>query len=217
YRNEDDLSDLLNHFGQFHKSFVDMRIFRLQRAPSAIHPYPEMRGTHVFEKVDWLILSHLREQGRLSIQELSIRTKIDVEVIADRLYFLRQAGLIDETIYINPAQSKKESFTVFCLTLDLLTQLLQEELEWELREKFKGSFWRSWRVIDYQVLIIGFLCSSYSEIDKVHNFLSDLAGLKSIESIMGGVTYFFPDFRDEILEEKRTHGWFSPEQWVELS
>jgi len=216
YRNEDDLGDLLNHFGQFHKNFIDLRIFRMQRSPSAITPYPEMRGTHVFEKLDWLFLSHLREQGRLSLKELSLRTQIDVEIIADRLHFLRQAGLIEETIYINPAQSQKESFTIFCLTLDLLTQLLQEELERELVEKFRGSFWKSWRVMDQQVLIVGFLCSSYSEIDKVHNFLSDLAGLKSIESIMGGVTYFFPDFRDEILEEKRAHGWFSPEQWVEI-
>ena len=215
YRNQEDLTDVLNHFGQFHKNFVDLRIFRLQRSPTAINPYPEMRGTHVFEKVDWLLLSHLREQGRLSIQELSLRTQIDVEVIADRLHFLRRAGLIEETIYINPAQSEKESFTIFCLTLDLLTQLLQDELEWELGERFKGSFWKSWRVSDQQVLIIGFFCSSYSEIDKIHNFLSDLAGLKSIESIMGGVTYFFPDFRDEVLEEKKTHGWFSPEQWVE--
>ncbi|MHA1975202.1 MAG: AsnC family transcriptional regulator [Candidatus Hodarchaeales archaeon] len=214
YRSEEELEDLLNHFGQFHRGFTDLRIYRLQRSTSALEARPELKGTHVFEKIDWLLLSHLREQGRLPIEELAKRTKFSPELIADRLFFLREAGLIEETIYINLSKSPKESHTIFFLELDLLTQLLQKELTRELEERFKGSFWKSWKVSDQQIMVLSFLCSSYSEIDKIQSFLSDLAGLKSIESIMGGVTYHFPDFRDEIIEEKRSHGWFSPEQWL---
>jgi hypothetical protein len=31
---------------------------------------------------------------------------------------------------------------------------------------------------------------------------------------MGGIMNYFPDIRDELVEEKRSHGWFAPEKWI---
>ena len=64
------------------------------------------------------------------------------------------------------------------------------------------------------LLFLSFYCSSYTEVEKIQNQISDFPGIKSIEKVMGGSTHYFTDIRDELIEEKRSHGWFSPEKWV---
>jgi hypothetical protein len=160
------------------------------------------------------MLAHLREQGRLALSDLSVRTNIAAETLVERLEFLRANNLIEETIHFNPAKIQRETWTIFHLELTLFTRPLLEELTRQLQSI--SSYWQPscWKVIDQNILLLGFLCSSYDEVEKIQNQLSDTPGLKSIEKTMGGPTFFFPDFRDELIEEKKSHGWFSPEQWV---
>ncbi|MFX0181875.1 MAG: winged helix-turn-helix transcriptional regulator [Candidatus Hodarchaeota archaeon] len=213
YRSLNELNEVVEYFQQIHPSFEEIIAYPVQPFGREPFKFPT-KDLLAFEKIDWLILAHLREQGRLSLNGLSIRTKFSVETLAERLEFLRKNNLIEETIHFNPAKTKRENWTIFNLELTLFTTPLQKELTRQL-ESF-STYWQPscWKVIDQHRLLLGFLCSSYTEVEKIQAWLSDILGVKSIDKVMGGPTYFFPDFRDELIEEKRSHGWFSPEQWV---
>ncbi|MFX0051635.1 MAG: hypothetical protein ACFE8U_10125, partial [Candidatus Hermodarchaeota archaeon] len=213
YRSLDELNEVVNYFKQIHSGFTELRVFPVRSLGGKLKKSPK-KDLLVFKKIDWLILAHLREQGRLSLNDLSVRTNIATETLVERLEYLRANNLIEETIHFNPSKIQRETWTIFNLELTLFTRPLLEELTRQLESL--SSYWQPscWKVIDQNVLLLGFLCSSYDEVEKIQNLLSDTPGLISIEKVMGGPTFFFPDFRDELLEEKKSHGWFSPEQWV---
>ena len=212
YSKVSDLSEMLEHLHQFHKGFEELSLFLVEPLLSSV-PKPTQDIVSL-EKVDWLILSHLREQGRLPLQELSTRIDVEVLAIIERLDYLRHHNLILETININPVLAQKETLTLFNCEFTMLNYLILEEIMREVNTI--PTFWRlcSWRSVKKPLLFLGFYCSSYTEVEKIQNQLSDLPGIKSIEKIMGGSTYYFTDIRDELIEEKRSHGWFSPEKWV---
>ncbi|MFW9856582.1 MAG: AsnC family transcriptional regulator [Candidatus Thorarchaeota archaeon] len=214
YRSEIELAEVVSHFRQVCPFFAQLAAFPVQTLTQDVLKRPK-KSLLEFEKVDWLILTHLREQGRLPLGDLSIRTHLPVETIVERLDFLRTHQLIDETIWLNPALShKRGTWTLFKTELTFFTSLLLEELEGEITRN--SCFWPPsfWKVEDQNILILGFFCSSYTEVEKIQSTLTEIPGLKSIEKLMGGTTYYFQDYRDELLEEKKAHGWFSPEQWV---
>ena len=212
YANERDLSEMFEHLHQFHKGFEELQVFAVEPLTSSL-PNPTQDLVSL-EKIDWLILAHLREQGRLPLQELSQRIDLEVHSIMERLDYLRHHNLIIETININPVLTQKETLTLFKCEFTMLNYLILEEIMREVNTI--PTLWQlcSWRSIDKPYLFLGFYCSSYTEVEKIQNQLSDLPGIKSIEKVMGGSTYYFTDIRDELIEEKRSHGWFSPEKWI---
>ena len=213
YRTQDEINEVASYFNQFHSEFEEIRTFQIEEVSDTLAQEPK-KDQLAFQKVDWLVLSHLREQGRLSLTELSRRTNIDIRTIGERLEFLRMNNLIDETIRINPGNQPKKFWVVFRIELSLYTRLIHNELKLELATQFGFSYWKSWKIVDQSSILLSFFCTNFQEFEKVQTGLSDIPGLKSIEYFFGGSTYHFQDFRDEILEEKRSHGWFSPEQWV---
>ena len=215
YSSERDLSEMLEHLHQFHKGFEELHVFAVEPLISTI-PSPTQDLVSL-EKIDWLILAHLREQGRLPLQELSTRIDLEVHVIMERLDYLRHHNLIIETININPVLTQKETLTLFKCELTMINYLILEEIMREVNTI--PTFWQlcSWRSVNKPYLFLGFYCSSYTEVEKTQNQLSELPGIKSIEKVMGGSTYYFTDIRDELIEEKRSHGWFSPEKWITKS
>ena len=211
--NKQDFTELAEHFQQFHRSFEELHLHPvIPIASSGI--YAPTQDIVSLEREDWLILAHLREQGRLSLQELSNRIEIDVGVINERLDYLRQHYLIHETIQINLVKSPKETLTMFQCEFTILNHLIQQEIMQEINTL--PNFWpiSSWRSADKPILFLSFYCPSYTEVEKIQAQLTELPGVKSISKIMGGTTYYFTDIRDELIEEKRSHGWFSPEKWV---
>jgi DNA-binding Lrp family transcriptional regulator len=214
YRTLDEIKEIETYFQQFHREFEEIRTFPILDLSSEDAKDLVKDLLLSYQKIDWLLLSHLREQGRLSLTELSRRTDIDINTIVERLEFLRSNRLIVETIHINPGTRPKQLWAVFRLELSLFTRPLYNELKRELSAQFGASFWSCWKIIDQPALLLSFFCENFQEFEKTQTWLSDIPGLKSIEYFLGGSTYYFPDFRDELIEEKRSHGWFSPEQWV---
>ncbi|MCK4848451.1 MAG: hypothetical protein KAT16_05475 [Candidatus Heimdallarchaeota archaeon] len=212
YSKKSELSEMLEHLHQFHKGFEELNLFAVE--PFAISVPKPTQDLVSLEKIDWLILAHLREQGRLPLQELSTRIDLEVHAIIERLDYLRHHNLILETININPVLTLKETLTLFKCEFTMLNYLILEEIMREVNTV--PTFWQlcSWRSVNKPFLFLGFYCSSYTEVEKIQNQITDLPGIKSIEKIMGGSTYYFTDIRDELIEEKRSHGWFSPEKWV---
>ncbi len=213
YSNKKDFAELAEHFQQFHKAFEELHLYPVIPLVNTgiLAPTQDIVS---LEKEDWLILAHLREQGRLSLQELSKRIEIEVEVINERLDYLRHHNLIQETIQINPVRSPKETLTMFQCEFTILNHLIQQEIMQEINTI--PNFWptSSWKSANRPVLFLSFYCSSYTEVEKIQAQLTELPGVKSIIKVMGGTTYYFTDIRDELIEEKRSHGWFSPEKWV---
>jgi DNA-binding Lrp family transcriptional regulator len=213
YSTKKDVSELVEHWQQFHTAFEEFHIVPVEPLFPATNGMPSQDIVSL-EKLDWLILAHLREQGRLPLNELSTRIEIDVGEINQRLEYLRLNNMILETIQINPVHSEKETLTLFQCEFTILNHLILKEIFREISTI--ASFWPtcSWKALEKPKLFLGFYCSSYTEVEKVQAQLSDLPGLKSVEKIMGGKMYYYPDIRDELVDEKRSHGWFTPEKWV---
>lgn len=214
YRTQNELDSVVKYFQQTNSAFEELEAYRVELLAEEARKIPK-RNMYAIENIDWLMLIYLREEGRLSLSELSTRTNIAMETLQERLEFLRTNNLIEETIHINPAKTQKENWTIFRLKLTILTKPLHEELKVEL-ESIR-SYWSSscWKVPEKSILLLGFLCSSFSEAEKIEAWLSETPGLISIEKTIGGTTYYFPDFRDELLEEKRKSSWFNVERWVD--
>ncbi|MHA2239318.1 MAG: Lrp/AsnC family transcriptional regulator [Candidatus Hodarchaeales archaeon] len=213
YSSKKDLTELNEHWQQFHKTFEELQIFPVEPLfpPEVGVPTQDIVS---LEKLDWLILAHVREQGRLPLQELSNRIEFDVRKINERFEYLRLNNMILETIQFNPVHTAKETLTLFQCEFTILNHLILKEIVREINTI--ASFWPScsWKALEKSKLFLGFYCSSYTEVEKVQTQLSDLPGLKSVEKIMGGIMNYFPDIRDELVEEKRSHGWFAPEKWI---
>ncbi|MHA2244324.1 MAG: AsnC family transcriptional regulator [Candidatus Hodarchaeales archaeon] len=213
YRTKSELYSVVKYFQKIGSTLDEIKAYQVQLLSGEAHNRPK---TAIFElqEIDWLMLAHLREQGRLSLSDLSTRTNIAIETLIERLQFLRANNLIEETIHLNPIKSVKENWTIFRLRLTIFTEPLLKELTRELTS-FPSYFSSScWKVEEKPILLLAFLCSSYNEVEKIQSFLSETPGLISIDKTMGGTTYYFLDFRDELLEEKRSDRWFSPEKWV---
>lgn len=205
-----ELYSVVRYFKKVGK-FEDIKAYQIQ--PLTEKKKDPKQDIFTLRDIDWLMLIHLREQGRLSLSDLSVRTNIAIETLVERLQLLRENHLIEETIHLNPIKTTKANWTIFLLKLTIFTDPFHKELTREL-EKIPG-YWESWRVEEKPILLLKFLFASYTEVEKIQSWLSETSpGLISIEKILGGVTYYFPDFRDELLEEKRSSGWFSPERWV---
>lgn len=211
YRTRSELYSVIKYFQKVGSTFEDIKAYEVKLLSEEAPKQPKGNIFGLLD-IDWLLLAHLREEGRLSLSDLSIRTNIAIETLVDRLFFLRKNDLIEETIHWNPAKTTKETWTIFRLKLTILTDPLTQELTREL--KSLPSYWCAWKVEEKPILLLGFLCSSYTEVEKIQSWLSEIPGLVYIEKNMGGATYYYPDFRDELLEEKRGDSWFSPEKWV---
>ncbi|MFW9904473.1 MAG: AsnC family transcriptional regulator [Candidatus Thorarchaeota archaeon] len=209
YRTKSELYSVVRYFQKV-GGFEDIKAYQVQSLPKQEEPAKDVYALH---DIDWLILIHLREQGRLSLVDLSTRTNIAVETIVERLEYMRKNRLIQETVHINPAKTAKQSWTLFSLKLTIYTQATFTEITRELESHF---LWETscWRVEEKPILLLGFLCASFDEVEKIQSSLSEAPGLISVEKVSGGVTYYFSDFRDEYLEERRTADWFQPERWV---
>jgi len=209
YRTISELYSVVRYFQKVGK-FNDIKAYQVQPLRAQEEPAKDFYALH---DIDWVILIYLRNEGRLSLRDLSIRTNIAVETLVERLEYMRKNRLIQETVHINPAKTVKESWTLFSLKLTIYTSATFDELICELKSHF---LWNAscWKVKEKPILLLGFICSSFDEVEKIQSSLSEAAGLISVEKIMGGMTYYFSDFRDEHLEERRKADWFRPERWV---
>ncbi|MFX0208153.1 MAG: winged helix-turn-helix transcriptional regulator [Candidatus Hodarchaeota archaeon] len=212
YRTISELYSVVKYFQKIGSTFEEIRAFQVQPLSEKAIKSPQ-KDIFALQDIDWTILIHLREQGRLSLSDLSIRTNIAVETLIERLAFLRKNNMIEETIQLNPAKTAKSTWTIFSLKLTLYTEPLHKELSRELEAI--PSYWSSWKVEEKPILLLRFLFSAYNEVEKIQSWLTETSpGLISIEKILAGVTYYFLDFRDEVLDEKRSADWFQPEAWV---
>lgn len=208
YRTISELYSVVRYFQKV-GAFEDIKAYKVKPLGAQEEPVKDLYALH---DIDWMVLIHLREQGRLSLSDLSIRTNIAVETLVERLEFMRKNHIIHETIHLNPAKTAKETWTLFNLKLTIYTDPIFTEITQELTKNH--YLWDSWKVEEKPILLLGFLCSSFDEIEKIQSNLSEVAGPISVDKVMGGVTYYFSDFRDEVLEERRSSDWFQPERWV---
>ncbi|MFX0095039.1 MAG: Lrp/AsnC family transcriptional regulator [Candidatus Hodarchaeota archaeon] len=179
--------------------------------------FPPLRPLGALQQIDFLILYHLRFNGRMPLSALSKKTKISVSTIRKRLNFMRKNHLIVETTLLNPGSLQKGMMTIFKVEIDpIITTHFRNEIEQKLSKELDEYYWVSWKVVGRPLLLIAFQVNNTNEITMIQNkIITELIpNYKSISSISGGAMHYFPDFRDDLLEEKRNMGWFFPDQWV---
>jgi DNA-binding Lrp family transcriptional regulator len=167
------------------------------------------------QNIDFLILYHLKYDGRMSLSRLSKKTGASVPTLRKRLEFLRINLMIDETILLNPGMTEEGLMVVFEIQLDKLTTKMKYEIENNLRMHFEYEFWVSWKVVDRPILLLAFNISNLSEIETVTEVISKeiITNLKDISAIIGGKIEYYPNYKDNFFNQKRKEKIFSEKLW----
>ncbi|MFX0095704.1 MAG: AsnC family transcriptional regulator [Candidatus Hodarchaeota archaeon] len=211
YKTNDELNEITEYFHNL-EGLKKLEIFSL--VPEAnIENYRPLGTLDDLQGVDWLILYHLRYNGRLQLNELAQKIPLSARTIQKRLNFMRKKKIIVETIQISPVFIKNGLMVLFKVELEKLTNGIFNEIEGKLRRTLPENYWVTWQVVDRPILMIGFQAANAQEIGKIHDKLLELLPMcKSIDQFLGESMEYFDDFRDEILEENKEK-WFKPELW----
>ena len=202
YRSNEEISLLSDVFHTIDR-ISELYIFPVLLPLTADHSPPKGTLTDL-KKIDWDILRHLREDGRISLSELSKRTHISVKTIRKRIKLLDERKMIRLTIRLNPGKISKGMMVVFAIELNKLTQQIRINIDKAVREIRPDHFWVSWQVVDRPIVILAFQAESVNEVNSIQEDLrKTIPDIQSLSHIVGGSMNYYPDITDEILKTSR--------------
>jgi DNA-binding Lrp family transcriptional regulator len=212
FRNNQDIASLNDFFHSFNIiDVIDILPLLLPLNAEISIPKDDLKS---LQPIDWLIIYHLRLNGRIPLSTLAKKTGITVKTIRKRLESLKKKSLISLTILLNPGAISQGLMVIFSLKLPKVTKKIRYDVEKKIREINEENFWVSWQVVDRPIILLGFQAANVSEVKRIKNdILKTFPNIKTISQVIGGEMIYFTDFTDQILEEKKNQGWFSPEQW----
>ena len=209
----------LNSFSDFldEQGFNDFIVYPILLPTQVDQPQPLLQIEDL-KPIDFLILYHLKDNGRMALNLLAKQTQLSVPTIRKRLQFLRINNMIKETIKLNPGTLSKGMMIIIEIKMKKLTSKNRVEIEDDLRNRFNEKFWVSWKVVGRPILLIAFQITNTEEIQKIkqeliNNIISDV---EDIRIIIGGSLNYYPDFREEIFENEMKNKWFSEKQWSKI-
>lgn len=211
YRNNQELVKATDLF-QNNENLANIEVIPILLPPQARGEPPKKELTAI-QPIDWMLLYHLRHNGRISLSSLSKKTKVSVKTIRKRLQFLNSQHLIRQTINLNPGSARKGIIMFAKMFYPSLNNQQYMLIDQKLTKTFPDTFWVSWRVAGLPVLLASFYVPHMDRLSSVESTLRSFEGIRNVELKIGGSLQYFPDLRDKILEEKKAEGWFSPEQW----
>ncbi|MFX0015086.1 MAG: Lrp/AsnC family transcriptional regulator [Promethearchaeota archaeon] len=166
------------------------------------------------QPIDWLLLYHLRVNGRMSLSKLAKKTHLSVKTIKKRLNSLNKRKMIHTTILMNPGAISKGLMVIFVLELPKITREVRHSIEKMIRNVHEDNFWVSWQVVDRPIILIGFQVANVHEVKIIQeDILKLIPECVMRKHMIGGDMKYFPDVTDQLLEDKRNQGWFSSELW----
>ena len=200
YRNHQELSIISDSFNSIDE-INEVTIFPVLLPLSADRASPQ-RTLNDITASDWKILSHLRENGRVSLSELSEKTHISVKTIRKKIQSLQKQKMIILTIQLNPGKITRGMMVIFAVELDKLTQQLRIKIENKMRNIRPNHFWVSWQVVDRPIVILAFQAESVNEVKSIQDDIREvISRIKSITHLVGGGMNYYPDLTDELLKE----------------
>lgn len=215
YQNNEDLDKVMDFFANV-LDLVNIEVFPISPPLQDLDIAP-LKPLEALQPIDFLILYHLRTRGRIPLSSLSKRTKIPVSTIRKRLDFMRKNNMIIETILLNPGALQKGFITMFKVEVDsIITSQFRREIDQLFLKELGEYYWITWKVVDRPLLLLGFQVGNANDVALIQKKIITklIPTYKSISHLSGGKINYFPDFRDELLEEKRNMEWFYPDQWI---
>ncbi len=206
----------LSHLNDFFYSFEDLKALELYPVlpPLSVNDSPPQGHISDLQPIDWLILYHIRDNGRIPLSKLAKKTQVTVKTLKKRIESMKKRNFITLTIRLNPGAISKGMMCIIIVELSKITHLIRFEIEKKIREIRPDNFWVSWQVVDRPKILLAFQAESASEVNAIQYEISKLIPDNiSISTVIGGEMRYFPDFTDELLEKKKNEGWFSAEQW----
>ncbi len=154
------------------------------------------------KKIDWKILQKLRWNGRMQLGDLADNVGSSPASVRKRLKFMRDNGLIEETILVNPGVSQG-MVVMFALGLPGLSSEIQHDMDVLLSKEFPDNYWLSWRVADRSNVLLTFQVSSTRDVLQIREGVLDLIAGASVDGqVIVGIWEYFSDFRDDLITEK---------------
>ncbi|MHA2077529.1 MAG: hypothetical protein ACW99X_08035 [Candidatus Thorarchaeota archaeon] len=139
----------------------------------------------------------------MSIKELAKKLNRSAPTVRKRLDYMREQGLLYETILTNIGIVEKGFVINFVLELPEMTNNLQIEIEKEMRTSYEDSFVVSWKVVDKPIIFLTFQVNSAVEAQEIlGRIVSMFPDYLSIRQAISGSWKYYKDFRDKILEER---------------
>ncbi|MHA2025284.1 MAG: Lrp/AsnC family transcriptional regulator [Candidatus Thorarchaeota archaeon] len=202
YRNNGELNQVVEYLRGM-DSVEEVEVFQMLAPPSSLVTIPASKGLDSLKKLDWQILHQLRWNGRMSIKELAKKLNRSAPTVRKRLDYMREQGLLYETILTNIGIVEKGFVINFVLELPEMTNNLQIEIEKEMRTSYEDSFVVSWKVVDKPIIFLTFQVNSAVEAQEIlGRIVSMFPDYLSIRQAISGSWKYYKDFRDKILEER---------------
>lgn len=201
YRNHQELSILSDTFHSIDE-IIEVTIFPVLLPLAADRSSP-LGTLNDIKDIDWSILSLLRENGRISLSEISERTHISVKTIRRRIQSLQDRKMIILSIQLNPGIITKGMMVVFAIELDKLTRKLRIDIDNKIRKIRPNHFWVSWQVVDRPIVLLAFQAESADEVKLIQEDIhKTIPRIKSTTHLVGGSMNYYPDLTYDLLNEK---------------
>jgi len=148
--------------------------------------------------VDHMLISILRQNGRMSFQELAKKTQISTRTLKKRIDKLIRERIITFPLILSPGSSEDLiNFTIFCTLEPSVNKI---EFFQETMKKFPNT-WVGWIVVDKSMIIVIFFADSIKNIRKTEELLKQDPLIVSTETITGGEGFYYPDWRKSHVDE----------------
>ncbi|MFX0181718.1 MAG: winged helix-turn-helix transcriptional regulator [Candidatus Hodarchaeota archaeon] len=189
YRSSSDVMKLETYIKNL--SFVkEVEIFLLLGPPRQMLPQ--------IAPVDYMLISKLKQNGRMSLQELAEKTQISTRTLKKRIDKLIRESIITFPLILSPGSSEDLiNFTVFCTLKPNVNKI---EFFQETMKKFPNT-WVGWIVVDKSMIIVIFFTDSIKKIRKTEGLLKQDPLIVSTETITGGEGFYYPDWRVDHVDE----------------
>lgn len=190
YRSSSDVVQLENYIKDI--TFVqNVEIFLLLSPPR--HTPPQIAP------VDYMLISILRQNGRMSLQELAEKTQISTRTLKKRIDKLIQEGIIIFPLILSPGSSEELiNFTIFCTLKHDINKITFFQ---KMMQEFLNT-WVGWIVVDKPMIIVIFFTESIKNIRKTEESLKQNPLIVSTETITGGEGFYYPDWRKNHVDER---------------
>ncbi|MFW9975665.1 MAG: winged helix-turn-helix transcriptional regulator [Candidatus Thorarchaeota archaeon] len=202
YRNNDELNEVIEYL-RAHENVLNLEVFQTLPPPSSSVNLPVSKKLDVLKKIDWMILHQLHWNGRMPIKDLAKKIGRSAPTVRKRLDYMREQGLLFETVLSNIGVVGQGFVINFGLELPNLTIERQLEMDRVMQSTFEDSFWVSWKVADRPIIFMTFQVDSAAEAQDIQTrLLSMFPEYVSLTQAISGSWKYYKDFRDQILEER---------------
>ena len=212
YTNNKEFSDLMNFI--YEEGFDDIVAYPIF-LPLSVESSKPLKKLQDLQPLDFLILYHLKDDGRMTFNKLSETIRTSVPTLRKRLEYLRSHNMIDESIRLNPGMLQKGMMVIFEVHMNKLDINRRTQIENNLNDSLKENFWVSWQVVDRPIIILAFQISNTIEIKKINEKIisSIIPEQTDISFIIGGEIKYFNNFHDDFFEVKKREKWFPSSYW----